>query len=119
MTSVRASASVFGASRNARHARGTLTRARAGHWLAEAASTVFTKPDVADEEIFKARGSPCYHSRHHIMVVIELLRHDLTRGAQGTLSGWSGDVPQRKRVVARLDALRSHVSELKDKAPRE
>jgi hypothetical protein len=43
----------------------------------------------------------------------------LTSGAQGTLAGWSGDVPQRKRVVARLDAFRSHVSELKDKAPRE
>ena len=31
------------------------SRARAGHWLAEAASTVFTKPDVADEQLFKAR----------------------------------------------------------------
>jgi hypothetical protein len=37
--------------------------------------------------------------------------------AQGTLSGWSGEVGDRKRMVARLDAFRSHVSELKDAAP--
>ena len=34
---------------------GAHSHARAGHWLAEAAATVFTKPDVADEQLFKAR----------------------------------------------------------------
>ena len=40
--------------------------------------------------------------------------------AQGTLSGWSGEVvppAQRKRLTARLDALSSRVSELKEAAP--
>ena len=69
---------------------------------------------MADEQLFKARPSLRF-----IRACRGAAPRTETRCAQGTLSGWSGDVPQRKRVVARLDAFRSLVSELKDKAPRE
>jgi hypothetical protein len=39
-----------------------------------------------------------------------------SRRAQGTLTGWSGDVvpaAERKRLVARLDALAAHISAMK------
>ena len=58
-------------------------------------------------------------SNRGLVAAICTYQYALTSSAQGTLSGWSGDVPQRKRVVARLDAFRTKVSELKDKAPRE
>jgi hypothetical protein len=39
-----------------------------------------------------------------------------SRRAQGTLTGWSGDVvpaAERKRLVARLNALAAHISAMK------
>jgi hypothetical protein len=39
-----------------------------------------------------------------------------SRRAQGTLTGWSGDVvpaAERKRLVARLDVLAAHISAMK------
>ena len=48
-----------------------------GHYLASAVGTVFSKPDVSDDELFK-----------------------------GTLAGWSGDVSGKERLSMRLEAFR-------------
>ena len=67
--------------------------------------------------------SPTRKSSRRVVVLVlcaAFWRALISYWAQGTLSGWSGEVvppAQRKRLVGRLDALRSHVSELKEAAP--
>jgi hypothetical protein len=92
--------------------------------MAEAVGTIFSKPDVSDEQLFKARAtahrSTSLHTSALQFATLTAASSGLLTPAQGTLSGWSGDVVppgERKRLVARLDKMTLRIRALDD-APR-